>query len=82
MVGGKTNTNPIVKTFVKSNIEKLPPVIRKCPMEGVLEVKDVKLKSKAMAILPPAVYRISAKAYDKIDKDIMAVSILFKIDED
>jgi hypothetical protein len=51
-------------------------------MEGIIEVKDVKLKSKAMAILPPATYRITAKSFDKVDKEIMAVSILFKIDED
>lgn len=71
-----------MKTFIKSNIDKLPPVVRKCPMEGILEVKNVVIKSKAMAILPPATYRITARSYDKIDKEIMAVSILFKIEED
>lgn len=81
LVSGKSSANPIVKTFIKANLDKLPAVVRKCPMEGRLDLKNIVLNSRVMAILPLGIYRIQARSFDKIDKEIMVFSTLFKIDD-
>lgn len=80
-MSGKSTANPIVKTFIKANLDKLPPVVRKCPMEGRLDLKNLVLDRKVMAILPIGTYRIQARSFDKIDKEIMIFSTLFKIED-
>jgi hypothetical protein len=81
VASGKTKTNPIVKTFIATNIQKLPPSVRKCPMQGRLDVKNFTISSKVMAILPVSTYRIQAKSFDSVDKEVMSFSALFKIEE-
>ena len=77
MVSKKSQANPIFRTFFEPITKKIP-VIRKCPIFGLLE-SNVTFDRKMLMVLPNGVYKLTVNTFSSDDENILTTAFTLKL---